>query len=130
MITRDQQIEWILRVAIFGEFLGHGIFALQGKSTWIGWIQEMLGVELGVATTMLTIVGVVDVLVALAVLFWPKIPRVILLWAAFWGFYTALVRPIVGEPIWDFIERWANWGAPLALLLIKGWPKKWSDWVR
>ena len=96
----------------------------------IGWIQEMLGVELGVATTMLTTVGVVDVLVALAVLFWPKIPRVILLWAAFWGFYTALVRPIVGEPIWDFIERWANWGAPLALLLIKGWPKKWSDWVR
>jgi len=39
----------------------------------------------------------------------------VLLWAAFWGFWTALVRPIVGQPIWDFVERSANWGAPLAL---------------
>jgi len=35
-----------------------------------------------------------------------------------WGFWTALVRPLVGEPIWDFVERWANWGAPLALYLL------------
>ena len=29
----------------------------------------------------------------------------------------------VPDPIWDFVERWANWGAPLALLLLLGWPK-------
>jgi len=46
---------------------------------------------------------------------------------AFWGFRTALLRPIVGEPIWDFIERWANWGAPLALLLLIGWPKSFKE---
>ena len=24
-------IEWVLRIAVAGEFLGHGVFALQGK---------------------------------------------------------------------------------------------------
>ena len=27
----QKKIEWILRIALFGEFLGHGIFALQLK---------------------------------------------------------------------------------------------------
>ena len=66
------------------------------------------------AATLLTLVGLLDLLVALIVLVWPI--RVAVLWAAFWGFWTALVRPIVGEPIWDFIERWANWGAPLCFI--------------
>jgi len=44
--------------------------------------------------------------------------RIPLLWMVFWGFWTALLRPIVGMPIWDFVERWANWGAPLALYFL------------
>jgi hypothetical protein len=45
-----------------------------------------------------------------------------------WGFWTALVRPIVGEPIWDFVERFANWGAPLALLALSGIPRTVKEW--
>lgn len=56
--------------------------------------------------------------------------RIVLLWAAIWGFWTALVRPIVGEPIWDFVERWANWGTPLALLFLLGLPKNLKDWLK
>ena len=56
--------------------------------------------------------------------------RLALLWMAFWGFWTALIRPIVGMPIWDFVERWANWGAPLALLFMRGWPKDIRSWFR
>ena len=123
-------IDWSLRIAVFGEFLGHGVFALQGKESWIGWIQELLPVDLATATTLLTLVGVFDILIALLILCWKNIPRGILLWAAIWGFWTALIRPIVGEPIWDFIERWANWGAPLALLLIRGWPVSAKEWLK
>jgi len=54
--------------------------------------------------------------------------RVALLWAVLWGFWTALLRPIVGESFWDFVERSANWGAPLALLLMLGWPKSLREW--
>ena len=111
------KISWILRLAVAGEFLGHGAFALQGKPQWIGWIQQLTGVNADLAGQLLFIVGLMDILVALIVLIKPLRP--VLIWAAFWGFWTALVRPLVGEPIWDFIERWANWGAPLALLLLQ-----------
>ena len=85
----------------------------------------MLHVAPATAAQLLFLIGLSDLLVALIVLVRPV--RIVLLWAALWGFWTALVRPIVGEPVWDFIERWANWGAPLALLLLSGWPtgKEW-----
>ena len=99
-----------------GEFVGHGGFAVQGKAQWIGWISKLTGAGADTAASVLLLVGVLDLVVAALVLLHPVKPA--LLWAAFWGFWTALVRPLVGEPVWDFIERWANWGAPLALYLL------------
>lgn len=125
-MSNTKLIEWVLRIAVAGEFVGHGVFALQGKKQWIDWIHQLTGVEIGTAAILLTLVGLMDLLVALIVLVKPI--RAVVLWAAFWGFWTALVRPLVGEPIWDFIERWANWGAPLALLLLIGWPKNRKEW--
>ncbi|MEK7586551.1 MAG: hypothetical protein AAB453_01630 [Patescibacteria group bacterium] len=110
------KVLWVLRIAVFGEFLGHGVFALQGKAQWIGWVQKLISVDLATATTIMMIVGALDILIAIIVLLRPIRP--VLLCAAIWGFWTALVRPLVGEPIWDFIERFANWGAPLALYLL------------
>lgn len=115
-MNNQKIIQWILRIAVAGEFLGHGVLALQGKKDWIGWISEITGVQNELAVKLLFIFGIMDLLVALIVLFKPIKP--VLLWAAFWGFWTALVRPIVGQPIWDFIERFANWGAPLALYFV------------
>jgi len=109
----NKKMEWILRVAVAGEFLGHGVFALQGKKDWIGWFANFGVQDAGMAAKLLFIVGLADLAVALIVLLKPI--KSVLLWAAFWGFWTALVRPIVGQPIWDFVERSANWGAPLAL---------------
>ena len=106
-------MEWVLRIGVAGEFLGHGIFAIQGKADWIKWTQQLAGVEEPTAKTLILIVGIMDVILAILVLIKPVRP--ILLWMAFWGFWTALVRPLVGMPIWDFIERFANWAAPLAL---------------
>jgi len=119
---------WILRLGVAGEFIGHGVFALQGKADWIKWIGELTGASVEIAVILLTLVGVIDILVALVVLVRPV--KLVLLWAAFWGFWTALVRPLVGMPIWDFVERFANWSAPLALLFILGWPKSVKGWFR
>ena len=121
-------IEWVLRIAVAGEFIGHGIFALQGKKDWIGWFTQFGVSDAGTATTLLFLVGLMDI--ALAFLILVKPIRIALLWMVFWGFWTALIRPIVGEPIWDFVERWANWGAPLALLILLGWPKNWREWFK
>lgn len=115
-MNRDRAAAWVLRVAVAGEFAGHGVFALQGKPQWVGWVQQFTGAGAGLASQLLLLVGLMDLAVALAVLVRPLRP--VLAWAALWGFWTALLRPLVGEPIWDFVERWPNWGAPLALYLI------------
>ena len=124
-MTQRTRIEWTLRLAVAGEFAGHGAFALQGKPQWIGWIQQVLPVDPQTAGQLLFAIGLLDLVVALLVLVRPLRP--VLVWAAFWGFATALIRPIVGESFWDFIERWANWGAPLALYLFMNDPRPSRD---
>ena len=127
-MRKVDNVEWILRIGLFGEFLGHGIFALQGKASFIKMITAVLGVSDPIATTLLTIIGVIDVIVAILALVYPL--RLMLVWAVIWGFATALARPLSGDPIWDFVERWGNWAVPLALLYIKGWPRKLEEWFR
>lgn len=121
-------IEWVLRIAVAGEFIGHGVFALQGKKAWIGWFATFGVTDASLAQQLLFALGLLDIALGLLVLIKPV--RLALLWMTFWGFWTALLRPLVGESFWDFIERWANWGAPLALLLLKGWPKSWREWLK
>lgn len=127
-MNNSKVVSWILRITIAGEFFGHAMFALQGKQQWIGWIEKLLHVDAATAVTLLTVVGVADILVAIIVLIRPI--HIVLAWAVIWGFWTAILRPIVGESWWDFIERWANWGAPLALLVTIGWPKSIKQWFR
>jgi hypothetical protein len=119
--------EWILRIGIFGSFLGHGIFALGVKAGWIPYFTAV-GLSESSATTLLPLIGIMDIVVAIMALVWPL--RIVLAWATVWGLWTALLRPIAGEPIWDFVERWANWAAPLALLSLQGFPKKFKEWFK
>ena len=109
-------VEWILRIGVAGEFLGHGLLAVGGKKDWIGWISGMIHVDAATAGTLLLAIGILDVALAIVVLVKPVRP--ILIWAAAWGFWTALVRPLVGLGWLDFIERFANWAAPLALYYV------------
>ena len=124
---REKTLEWVLRIALFGEFFGHGIFALQAKTRFVEMLTAMTGLQGDVAVQTIRVIGGIDIIIALFALFFPF--RLLLLWAAFWGFATALARPIAGDPIWDFVERWANWGVPLALLIVRGFPKKIKGWL-
>jgi hypothetical protein len=121
--------QWILRVAVAGTFLGHGMFALQGKESWFKYFEAFGFSDPSTITTMLMLVGVMDILLAIHVLVRPV--RALLLWMAFWGLWTALIRwPFGGDPVWDFVERWANWGAPLALLVLMGWGQNLKEWFQ
>ena len=115
-MNNEKRILWALKIGVAGEFIGHGALALGGKADWVGWIQQLSGLSASTATTVLIIIGFLDILLGLIVLIRPVRP--LLLWMAFWGFFTAILRPIVGHSIWDFIERFANWGAPLALFYL------------
>src|SRR3990167_7752661 len=119
-------MEWALRIGVAGEFIGHGVFALQGKKDWIGWFGKFGVSDPEMAKNLLFLIGLADLAVAILVLIKPI--RIALLWAVLWGFWTALLRPLVGMPVWDFIERWANWAAPLALIGYYGWPHSLKEW--
>jgi len=54
--------------------------------------------------------------------------RIVLLYMTIWGFWTATLRPLAGEPIWEFIERVPNWAIPLAFLCLRGWPRSRREW--
>ena len=126
-MNKPKVIEWVLRITVAGEFIGHGVFALQQKVSWIEYF-EAVGFSAESALVLMPIIGVMDLFLAFLILVKPI--KIAILWMAFWGFWTALLRPIAGEPVWDFIERSANWGAPLALLLLLGWPKSLKEWFK
>lgn len=113
-VFRDK-IEWVLRIGVFGVFLGHGVFALEGKQRFVEMTQSMVPVDAATATTLLFAIGITDIIVAFWVLLKPN--RFVLVYATAWAFATAVARVTAGDPVWDFVERAANWAAPLALLL-------------
>src|SRR3989344_4092363 len=125
----SKKMEWVLRIAVAGEFMGHGVFALQGKTGWFVYVKPFGITDPQTIVSLLMLVGIVDLLLALLVLIKPI--RIAILWMAIWGLFTAMIRwPIGPDPIWDFFERWANWGAPLTLLLMLGWPRSLREWLK
>ena len=100
-MANNKKVEWLLRVGVAGEFIGHGLLGIGGKKDWVGWIHQLLHVSPPTAATILLFIGIFDLIVAFIVLVKPFRP--ILLWAALWGFWTALVRPIVRVGLLGFI---------------------------
>lgn len=123
-----KHIEWVLRISVAGEFIGHGVFALQGRKAWVDWFSIFGISDPQTAITLLWFIGLLDIVLAILILIKPVC--LALLWMTFWGFWTALMRPIAGDSLFEFVERWTNWGAPLALLLIIGWPKTFKEWFK
>tara|TARA_Y100000034_G_C6897059_1_gene413797 strand:+ start:920 stop:1345 length:426 start_codon:yes stop_codon:yes gene_type:complete len=125
----NKKVEWALRLAVFGTFLGHGLFALSIKQSWFGYFTGV-GIAESSIRTLLMLIGIMDIAVAGFALFKPI--RGVLLWAVVWSVATALIRPITGDffglDFLDFVERASNFMAPLALILLYGWPKNASEW--
>jgi hypothetical protein len=46
--------------------------------------------------------------------------RALIAYMAFWGLFTATLRPLAGEGIWELVERSYNYGVRAALLLLYG----------
>lgn len=95
-----------MRIGVFGTYLGHGILALGIKESFIELITAF-SIPEPTAIQLLPIIGMMDIAVAITVLIMPF--RIVLIWATIWAFMTALSRPVAGEPVWDLVERTANW---------------------
>lgn len=114
------QIQWILRIGVFGTFLGHGVFALSVKPGWIPFLT-VIGFSPETAIRLMPLIGTIDVIIAVLAIVHPM--RFVFIYAFIWALATAIMRPVIGLPIWEFVERSANWAVPLAMIFILGWPR-------
>ncbi|MDI9309274.1 MAG: DoxX-like family protein [Limnohabitans sp.] len=110
----NQIIEKTSRLGVFGTFLGHGIVAVTVNPKWIPLLTYVGLTELQ-AIQIMPFIGYLDIIVAVLILFYPN--RYIINWAIFWAFLTAIIRPISGQSILEFIERSANWVLPIILMI-------------
>jgi hypothetical protein len=122
-----RQIFWVLRIGVAMEFIGHGMLGvLHLAPAWTNYFA-VVGISKNTALTLMPLVGAFDVTMALAVIFYPV--RGVILWMAAWGLWTALLRPLASESVWEAVERAGNYGTPLALfLLAKGGGA--GSWIR
>ena len=122
---RLRLVHWIFRIAFLMEFVGHGAFGVMGKAAWVPYFG-VAGFSEPTAWRLMPIIGTIDLTLGIVTFIRPM--RALILYGAFWGLWTALLRPLSGEPVWETLERAGNYGVPLAFLLWSGWPRKASDW--
>jgi hypothetical protein len=112
------RLEWLLRLAVAGAFVGHGAYgAILAKSSWFSYFAAV-GIPESVVTAngLMTWVGVAEIAAGVMSLVRP-IPALLVLMAG-WKIVSELLRPIAGEPAWEFVERASNMVAPLALVVL------------
>lgn len=122
---RLRLVHWIFRGAFLMEFVGHGAFGIIGKAAWVPYFG-VVGIPESSALRLMPVIGAIDIF--LGVLTFIRPMRALILYGAIWGLWTALLRPLSGEPFWETLERAGNYGVPLAFLLWSGLPRKASDW--
>ena len=85
-------------VGLVTTFAGHGCYALglwPPPATFHAMISVILDVEYDTANTILHTAGVLDFVVCVGI-FLPHLRRPTALYAAAWGFLTAIARPVAG----------------------------------
>src|SRR5262249_36718500 len=53
---------------------------------------------------------------------------IVLLHLTVWGLWTAALRPLSGDSVWEFVERAGNYGVPLVFLVLAGIPCRLRRW--
>lgn len=111
---------WTLRIGAACCFIGHGAFGFITKAAWLPYFG-VVGIPEAWAWRLMPIVGAVDVTAGMWVLFAPRgLP---LVYMSVWALWTALLRPLSGESVFEAVERAANYGVPFALLTLTVMPK-------
>jgi len=115
MSRTEQKIYYILRIAAAMCFIGHGAFGIITKGIWCNYFA-IFGISHQLAYQLMPILGSLDILMGISLLFYPT--KIVIIWLVVWGLITAALRPLSGEPFAEFIERAGNYGAPMTLLIL------------
>jgi hypothetical protein len=121
MPMQARRLAWILRITTAALLIGHGGFgAFMQKAAWIEYFGAAgITPQMAQGASLIALVGWFEIALGLLVLAKP-VPAV-LIFVFVWKVGTELLRLLVGEPFWEFIERGGSYAAPLALLYVRSW---------
>ena len=125
--TLEWKLHRLFRLALFCEFVGHGAFGIITKAAWLPYFGTV-GIPPALGWQLMPLIGSIDITLGLLTLLRPT--RAVLLYMAFWGLATATVRPLAGEPIWEWVERVPNWAVPLAFFGLRSRGRAELTWPR
>jgi hypothetical protein len=108
-------IHWLLRIGCAMCFVGHGAWGVITKSGWVP-LYGVFGIPASLAWKTMPVIGAVDITFGALVLFFPF--RALFGYMALWTLLTALLRPLAGLGVWEFLERAGNYGPPIALFIV------------
>jgi hypothetical protein len=121
----EHQLHWILRLGVVGCFIGHGAYGFLTKEAWVPYFG-VVGIDHTWAYRLMPWIGAMDVSLGLTMAVVPL--RIVPLYLTIWGFWTAALRPLSGDSVWEFVERAGNYGVPLAFLVLAGIPSRLHSW--
>jgi hypothetical protein len=120
-------LHWLLRVACALEFVGLGAFGIITKAAWVPY-YGVVGIPPEGVHKLMPLTGGVDLFLGFLVLLKPV--RAALLYVALWGLWTALLRPLSGESLWETLERAPNSLVPAVFLAVRGLPAAGRGWLQ
>jgi len=119
--ARVATLGWLLRLTTGTLLIGHGgIGAVMAKD----WTPYFAALGIGAATVearaLIPLVGWFEMALGLLVIARPS--AALPVFVCIWKVGTEWLRPMAGEPLWEFIERGGSYAAPLVLLVLCPWP--------
>ena len=111
-------VAWVLRLTVASLLIGHGGFgAFMHKHSWTHYLSS-LGISLNDASgsSVLPAIGWFEIALGILVVVWPSAE--LLVFVVIWKVFTEMLRPVSGEPLWEFIERFGSYSAPFAFFLV------------
>jgi len=120
---KARQLQWILRVSVALLLIGHGGIGVFNHPGWASYFR-LFGVDRAAvqAHSLIAIVGWGEIALGFAVLIRPF--PALLLFVLGWKVFSELLRPIAGEHVGQFIERFGDYCAPIALILVLRYLKR------
>jgi hypothetical protein len=121
----EHKLHWLLRLGVIGCFIGHGAYGFITKEAWVPYFG-VVGIDRAWAYRLMPWIGAMDVSLGLTMAVVPL--PIVLLHLALWGTWTAALRPLSGDSVWELVERAGNYGVPLAFLVLAGVPRCRRGW--
>ncbi|RKS71642.1 hypothetical protein BZB76_4447 [Actinomadura pelletieri DSM 43383] len=109
---------WAARGGLALLLIGHGGFgAFENKPYWYDFF-DFFGITRSTvdSANLMVVFGTFEIILGLAVLFAPG--RALLLFVLGWKLFTELLRPLVGQEWFQFVERDGDYVLPVALILM------------